>query len=253
MRKSGVQGFGWSRVDRSPRVNGVSALGLALAFAALAPASPACAQQSGRWVLSGGLAISVPQSEFADFVDDGFGIGTQLLYRADPAGVLSLRLDAAIVTYGRERLEAPLSRTVSRINVDVVTRNNILLAGLGPQLTLPAGRFRPYVNGAIGLGYFFTESEVKGTGNFLSDGFARTTNFDDVSFSYGGGGGLELGLHGGPHPLLLNMDFQYRNHGKTRFLRKGSIQEDGTGRVSFAPLEAEADLLLIRVGLSFGL
>ena len=108
------------------------------------------------------------------------------------------------------------------------------------------------MNGAVGLGYFFTESEVKGSGNFRFDDFARTTNFDDLSFSWGGGGGIEIGLRSGPNPLLLHFDAQYRNHGRTEFLREGSIEEDASGRVTFDPLRAEADLLLLRAGLSFG-
>lgn len=232
-----------------PLLAGLLLLPLLFLFGAPAPASA-----QSRWVVGGGLAVSVPRAELNDFIDEGYGVGGQLLYRLDPAGVLSLRLDGAAVTYGKESFRTPLSRTVSRVLVDVETRNSIALLGFGPQLTLPAGPIRPYVNGAIGLGYFFTESSVEDEGGFrLRDReIASTTNFDDLSFSWGGGGGIELAVGSGSHPLLLQLDVQYRNHGRTEFLREGSIEEDD-GRVTFDPLRAEADLLLVRLGVGVGL
>lgn len=235
-----------SRPGRVSRLAG--ALLLAVALLGL----PAAAEAQARWVAGGGLALSVPRGELDGLIDEGIGVGGQLLYRLDPAGALALRLDGAMVTYGRESFRTPLSRTVSRVLVDVETRNNIALLGFGPQLTLPAGRFRPYVNAAVGLGYFYTESEVKGSRNFRFDDFARTTNFDDLGFSWGGGGGLELGLRAGANPLLLVFDVQYRDQGRTRFLREGSIEETADGRLTFDPLEAEVDLLLLRLGVAVG-
>jgi hypothetical protein len=211
--------------------------------------SPASGQS---WLAGGGLALSVPQGEFGDRVDEGFGVGGHLVYLVDPYGVLGLRLDAAIVTYGRERFEVPLSRTVSRVRVDVTTRNNILLAGFGPQLALPLGAVRPYVNGSVGLGYFFTESSVGDDSGFYFDEFARTTNFDDLSFAYGLGGGLGIALRRGPNPLLLALDLQYRDHGETRYLREGSIEEDGFGGVFIHPLRSDAEVLVLQLGVSVG-
>lgn len=209
--------------------------------------------EAQRWSVGGGVAVSVPRGELDRHIDEGWGVGGQLVYRLDPAGVLGLRLDGSVVTYGRERIRTPLSHTVGRVLVDVETSNNIAVLGFGPQLTLPAGALRPYVNGAVGLGYFYTESGVRGSGNVRFDDFARTTNFDDLSFSWGGGGGLEVALGSGRHPLLLQVDAQYRNHGRTEFLREGSIEEDDAGRATFDPLRAEADVLLLRLGVSVGL
>ncbi len=216
----------------------------------LVAAGAAIAQS--RWHGGGGLTLAIPQGELADNVDTGFGLGGHLVYGLDPAGAVGLRLDAAVVTYGSERFRRPLSRTVSRVSVDVQTRNNILLLGFGPQLALPAGRVRPYVNGAVGLGYFYTESSVEGSGNFDFQDFARTTNFDDLSFAYGAGGGLGIALSRGRTPVYLALDLQYRAHGETRYLREGSIEEDGTGRVFITPLRSDADLLVAQLGISVG-
>lgn len=230
---------------------------LALGVLALLAGGPAWAQAgpggSSRVFLGGGVTVSVPRGEFGDFVDEGLGLGGTLRVGLDPAAILALRLDASVVTYGSERFTVPLSTTVSRVFVDVVTRNNIFLLGLGPQLGVPYGPLRPYLNGVVGLGYFFTESEVRGSSNPFFDDFARTTNFDDLSFAYGAGGGLGLALSGGRRPFLLVLDLQVRNHGRTRYLREGSITEDGTGRIFLDPLESDADVLLVQLGVSFGL
>lgn len=216
-------------------------------------AGPGAAQEPTRWFGSAGLALTVPSGELADQMDTGVGLGGQLLYRLDPAGALALRVDGAGVTYGSERGRAPLSPTVPRIEVEVTTRNNILVLGAGPQLTLPAGAFRPYLNAAAGLGYFYTESAVRGSRDHRRREFARTTNFSDTQLSYGVGGGLQLGLRPGRKPLHLELDVQYRRHGETRYLTEGDIREDETGRITIQPRSSDADLWVLRLGLSFGL
>lgn len=243
----------WRGRYARPRAFRSAAAGLAAAVALLASAPGGLAQGrdggGSRWVVGGGLALSVPQGELAEFIDHGLGFGGHVRYGLDRAGLLSLRLDASAVTYGSETFRVPLSQTVSRVLVDVTTRNSILLVGFGPQLTLPAGAVRPYVNGAVGLGYFFTESSVRGSGNLRFDDFARTTNFDDLSFAYGAGGGMAVALDR-RRRLFLVLDGQYRDHGRTRYLREGSVREDGSGRLTIAPLESDANLLLFQLGLA---
>lgn len=229
---------------------------LAASAACLTLPEPAAAQ--GRWFVGGGLTLAVPRGEFEGFVDEGLGFGGHVAYTFDRAGVAGLRLDASVVTYGSERFRVPLSTTVSRVRVDVTTRNNILLFGAGPQLALPAGPFRPYVNGQVGLGYFYTESSVRGSSRYFfddfgRDGFAQTTNFDDLSFAYGAGGGLGVALSRGGTPVFLTLDAQYRNHGRTRYLREGGIEEGADGRLFLRPLESDADVLILQLGVTVGL
>lgn len=206
-----------------------------------------------RWDLGGGLAVAVPQGEFGRFVDEGFGLALHAVYGLDRANVVGLRFDAGFVNYGNERFTVPLLPSTGRILVDVRTRNNIAMVGLGPQLQVPAGPIRPYVNGFVGLGYFFTESSVGGSSDWDHDGFASTLNFDDARFAYGAGGGLALRLGNGLRPIYLNFDAQYRRHGETEYLREGSIVDDGFGGTTIYPLLSEADFLLFQVGVSVGL
>lgn len=241
----------WRAARLASRVP-ASAAAVALSGACLLACSGRPLAAQNRWHAGGALTLAIPQGEFANNVDTGLGLGGHLVYGLDPAGVVGLRVDGAFVTYGSERFRTPLSRTVSRILVDVRTRNNIFMLGTGPQLALPGGALRPYVNAAVGLGYFYTESSVDGSANFAFDDFARTTNWDDLSFGYGLGGGLGIGLRRGRVPLYLALDLQYRHHGETRYLREGSITEDGAGRVFIDPLRSEADLLIVQLGVSVG-
>lgn len=206
-----------------------------------------------RWDLGGGLAVAVPQGELADFIDEGFGLALHATYGLDPQSIVGLRFEGGFVQYGSERFTTPLLPATGRILVDVRTRNNIGMLGLGPQLQVPDGPIRPYLNGFVGLGYFFTESSVGGSSNFEFDDFARTLNFDDVSFAWGGGGGLGVRLGNGFRPIYLNFDAQYRNHGETEYLREGSIVDDGFGGIIITPLRSEADFLLFQLGVSVGL
>lgn len=206
-----------------------------------------------RWELGGGLAVAVPQGEFGDYVDQGFGLGLHAVYGLDPSNVVGLRLEGGFVNYGNERFTVPLLPTTGRILVDVRTHNNIAMFGIGPQLQLPSGPIRPYVNGFVGVGYFFTESSVGGTANWDYSGFASTLNYDDTRFAYGGGGGVGVRLGNGFRPIYLNFDAQYRRHGQTEYLREGSIVDDGYGGTVIYPLLSDADFLLIQVGISVGL
>lgn len=205
------------------------------------------------WELGGGFAVAVPQGEFSRFVDEGYGLALHTTVGLDPTNVVALRFDAGFVTYGNERFSVPLLPSTGRILIDLNTRNNIGFLGLGPQLQVPDGPIRPYVNGFVGLGYFFTESSVRGSSNFEFDSFARTLNFDDVSLAYGAGGGLGVRLGNGRTPVFLNFEAQYRKHGKTEYLVEGSIIDDGFGGVFIDPLFTDADFLLVQVGLSVGL
>lgn len=206
-----------------------------------------------RWDLGGGLAVAVPQGEFADFVDEGFGLALHAVYGLDPSNTVGLRFEAGFVNYGNERFTVPLLPSTGRILVDVRTRNNIAMFGIGPQLQVPSGPVRPYVNGFVGIGYFFTESSAGGSANRHYDDFARTLNFDDASFAYGAGGGLGLRLGHGFHPVYLNFDAQYRWHGETEYLREGSIVDDGFGGTVIYPLLSDANFLFFQVGVSVGL
>ena len=204
-----------------------------------------------RWELGGGFSYVVPQGEFGDFVDDGYGFGVHAVYALDTSGAVGLRFDAAWVRYGSEHFGTPVYPAPCCGWADVGTHNNIGMFGIGPQLKVPSGPIRPYINGFVGLGYFYTETSINDPYYYGPD--ARYTNFDDTSLAYGGGGGLSMVLGHGRNPLAVDFDVQYRRHDDTEYLVEGSIWDDGFGGVVISPLYGDADFLMFSVGVSIGL
>jgi hypothetical protein len=204
-----------------------------------------------RWYLGGGLAYGRPEGEFADFVDDSFGGSIHTMVRLDERGILGLRLDGGFLVYGSETFRVPLSNTIGgRIRVDVNTTNNIAYVGVGPQIGLPTGRIRPYVNGYAGVAYLFTESSVRGSGS--GESFARTNNYDDATFSYGGGAGLYIPVRHGASPISVDLGVKYLNNGRAKYLREGDIEDGPDGTLFVNPVRSDTDVLAFHVGVSVG-
>jgi len=201
-----------------------------------------------RFEVGGSVNYGLPQGAFRQNVRQGFGVDGFFRWNFDSRGILSLRTDGAFLGYGRETKRVPLSSTIGgRILVDLTTSNNILHAGIGPQLTAPDGPFRPYVNGGIGFSYFFTTSSVEGSHD--NEPFASTTNYDDFTLSLTTGTGVLIPL-GVRRDVSLDLGVQYQNNGQVRYLRKGSIIDLPNGGIQITPIESEANLLSFRVGVS---
>lgn len=198
------------------------------------------------------LMVAQPLGEFDEYIDWGGGIGGEFLYAFDRQGALGMRVNLGLMIYGHETKRVPLSPTLGRIRVDVSTSNNIFVMGIGPQVMLPSGTVRPYLNGTVGLSYFFTRSSVEGSADL--EPFASSTNFDDATFAWQAGGGLYIPLRRGrKNPLSLDIGAQYHANGEARYLREGSIREDGTGEIFFDPIRSQTNLITYRVGITVGL
>lgn len=213
-------------------------------------AQQASSAEVGLW-----LAGSFPRGEFDDFVGTGFGVGGHLSFPISEPGWLRVRLEGGNVVYGREELTVPLSSTIRRVRADVTTTNNVSFLGIGPELARPVGSLRPSVHGLVGLGYLFTQSSVRGSSDdfFHRRGFARTTNFDDLTLALGVGGGLGIVLGPSARSPRLDVGVQYRFQGDARYLREGGIEERPDGSLLLRPIESDTDLLLLRAGVTFGL
>ncbi|HYJ80411.1 MAG TPA: hypothetical protein VEW03_12440 [Longimicrobiaceae bacterium] len=233
---------------------------LAAAALLLAAASAARAQEdvyapvnepTGGYA-GGSLIFARPQGEFGDFVQEGWGAGAHYLHRLRRDGLLAVRVDGSFLNYGHERFRVPLSPTIGgRVTVDVTTDNNIAFLGVGPQLGAPTGVVRPYVNGFVGVSYIFTSSAVEGSSS--AEPFANTTNFDDASFSYGGGGGVYVPVRRGPSPISIDAGLTYRRSGRAEYLLEGGITDNPDGSVTLSPVRSETDLLVFYLGVSVGI
>ncbi len=201
-----------------------------------------------RFQAGGHLNLALPQGEFNDFVDAGFGLGGWLGFNLDRQGTVAFKFDVNWLIYGSETIRRPLSPTVPFVTVDVTTRNNIYTMGAGPLLTLAHGSVQPYLSGTIGFSYFATESGVSGSNN--GEDFAESTNFDDVTFALVGGGGLRFRVSSGRTPVTIDVGAEYHRNGRANYLREGSITDNGNGTISFTPIQSETNLLLVKFGVS---
>lgn len=233
----------------------------AAVIVAAAGADPAGAQRVesqadtlGSPVVFGGVqaVYGRPVGEFREYVRHGAGLNATLFWTPRRDGPLAVRADGGFLVYGSERKRVCFSGTVGcRVELDLTTTNSIAYLNAGPQLMVPTGAVRPYVNGAIGFSYFATTSQVEGTRS--DEPFASTTNFSDLAFTWLGGGGMLIRLAGGRTPVFLDLGARYNANGQVEYLKRGDIQDNPDGTITFTPTRSEANLVTIHLGVSVGI
>jgi opacity protein-like surface antigen len=190
--------------------------------------------------------------EFRDHVRHGAGLNLNLVWTPRPAGPLGLRGDGGFLIYGSEKQRVCFSSTVGcRVQLDMTTTNSIAYMNVGPQLMVPFGPVRPYVNGGVGFAYFSTTSQLEGSRD--DSPFASTTNHDDITLAWLGGGGVLIPLSTGRTPVALDLAVRYNGNGRVEYLKKGDIQDMPDGSIGFTPTRSETNLVTFQIGLSFGM
>jgi len=190
---------------------------------------------------------SRPQGAFARRVGLGYGANGAYLFRLDDAGVLSLRADVGVMSYGGESRRSMLSDMVSdRVQVEVETSNYIVPILFGVQLARQNGAVRPYVNVGGGWQGFFTESSVRGTSNAFD--FASTTNHSAWAPAWVVGGGLAMPVYSGKTSVKLDLGAQYVAGGRAQYLTTGSIVDLPGGAIRVTPVESATHLVVVSVG-----
>lgn len=197
------------------------------------------------------LTVSQPLGAFNDFTGEGYGITGGFVWNLDRDRVFGIRVEGGFIQYGNETKHACLSSTIGcRIRVDVSTDNDIAFGGIGPQITVPAGPVRPYLNATAGFSYFFTQSSVSGRDDY--DDLFNTTNHDDAVFAMTGGGGFMIPLAMRRTPILLDIGVTYHRNGDASYLRRGSITDNPDGSIVITPIRSEANFITYRLGVTIG-
>lgn len=190
---------------------------------------------------------SRPQGAFKQNVGFGYGVDGAYLLRLDDAGIWSIRANVGVLAYGNESKRTPLSESVGgRIQVDVRTTNYIVPMSIGPQLSWPTGRLRPYVNAGIGGQAFITESEVEGAGDWAS--FASTTNHSAFAGMWAMGGGIYMPVYDGKKKVEIDLGMQYLSGARARYLAPGSIVDLPGAQIKVTPLESTTHQVIARIG-----
>ena len=226
--------------------------------AIVALAANAHAQASGepvaQWFLGIGGIVSEPRGQFAESVGTSPGLALNVRYSPPGTGGFGLRADFGFIRYGSNTQPACFSVTVGcRIQLDVVTANDILLFNLGPEWVLPGGPVRPYLAGNVGLAHFYTHSRVRGVDEYDEDGFGETTNLKDSSLAWRGGGGILVKLVRGEVSVDLDLAAFYHRNGVARYLTEVDIEDLPGGGIDMSPRRGDTNFLSFRLGVSFGL
>ena len=200
-------------------------------------------QLPSRFSIGGDVVMSQPKSEFADNVGRGYGFDVNGLFRVDRRGYFSIRGDIGTVQYGRERKDVSFFGITGRVDLELETTNNIWWFALGPQLMIPDGPFRPYVNAAFAYTDFSTTSTLTdpyGQFNPISNRNAHDGSYAGI---FGTGFLLPMGKS-----FSLNFGGRYYYGGRAEYLVKGDITDNPDGTITINPRNSKTDMVVWQLG-----
>jgi hypothetical protein len=202
------------------------------------------------WVTVGGdLVYARPYGEFGENVKQGFGLSAHGImgYAKSP---LKLRVDVNYLNYGNKSTRSAWSSPFfGPYWIDKTTRNNIFSMSVGPQLMVPTGPFRPYVNAQVGFSRYYTETSLDGVESTLFN--TTRTEANNVKLSYGGGTGVYIRLGSRSSSVMLHLGGQYLISGRTTYLTRDDIHPDeSTGLITTTPRTTDVRYLTYRAGVT---
>lgn len=193
-----------------------------------------------------------PVGDFGQMVDAGFGLELDGRFPIAADGAITLRLDGGFILYGHESRAVCFPPPIGcRVGAELNTSNTIGYLGIGPELTA-RGRVAPYLHAGIGLSYFATHSSLDGLDD--TESHFRTRNYSDLVTSGRVGGGVRFRVGAtSKGPVLIDIGATYHRNGVAEYLREGDIVDHPDGSIEIFPNRTEANLVLFRAGVSFGL
>lgn len=198
------------------------------------------------WGLAGiSLALAVPVGEFADHVGEGGGIDAFMAFNLDHLGMTALRIDGSLLAYGRATDRAYLDNPYY-VPVDVITTSWIVSLRAGPQITFGQGPVKMYGFGVAGFSVFTTTTAFSSY-NCGCGSYDEITEHDDLNLAWEAGGGFLIPL-GRRQRVLLDLGARYLSNGSAQYLPARFV---GSGTT--VPLESEANLVALHLGVTFAL
>ncbi|HZK78728.1 MAG TPA: outer membrane beta-barrel protein [Gemmatimonadaceae bacterium] len=233
-----------------------SILATLIAMSLVSIAASAQSRRTHRWetgpsrfTIVGDLLVAQPKGEFATQIDtQGFGGNVAGLFRLDREGIFSIRGDIGGMQYGSETLHVPYLPITGRVSLDVETTNSLFWGSIGPQITAPVGRFQPYINAAVGVMDFTTQTSVRGSDSDYE--YASTTNKDDATSAYIFGGGVYIPL-GRVNEWKLHVGARYFYGGEASYLKEGDIRDNPDGSITLFPRTSKTDQVTWQLGVSY--
>jgi hypothetical protein len=192
-----------------------------------------------------------PVGDFGRLVDNGFGLELEGRFPVTGDGALAIRVDGGFIVYGHESRAVCFPAPIGcRVGAELNTNNTIAFVGVGPELA-GQGPVSPYIHAGVGLSYFSTDSSLDGLDDWESH--FRTRNYSDLVGAARVGGGLRFRVGSTNRgPVLVDLGATYHRNGVAEYLRKGDIVDHPDGSIEIFPNRTEANLVVFRVGVSFG-
>jgi opacity protein-like surface antigen len=201
--------------------------------------------------------VGFPQKEFKENIENnGYGLSGYFLYNF-PYSPISIGAAAKYLIYGRESRREPL---IPPVYVDVTTTNSIFMGELMIRLQPPEGYVLPYIDGLMGFSYLTTDTKIEDEDDWDDEPIATSKIFDDLTFSYGIGYGIQFCLYKNPDVNNLDKDLmavyldiggQYLKGGIAQYLKEGSIEIDENDNVTYKIEESATDISILKIGVSF--
>lgn len=201
--------------------------------------------------VGGSFMIGSPQGDFRTNVDRlGYGIQLHgLLFSPDKERPFAIGINAGYLVYGSVSERRPwVGFPGVYLNLD--RTNSIANVHLLFQISPFNGDIRPYVEGLFGGAYIFTESSVKNENG--DNEIASSTNFDDFTWSYGGGVGMLICVSrnlGDVQKLFLDLKVRYMFGTEAEYLTEESVVINSNGDTIFRPQRSKTDLLTFHIGV----
>ncbi|MBD3287615.1 hypothetical protein GF337_02325 [candidate division KSB1 bacterium] len=202
-----------------------------------------------------------PRGEFNDNVDNtGLGLTGTFFYNIEHKP-LAIGASMGFLIYGHDTRTEPFSSAIPDVRVDVTTTNNILMGHLVLRAQSPeglgGGAIVPYFDAMFGFHFLYTETSVSDSDAFGSEeDIASSTNYDDFTMSYGGGGGFMIRVYDssrdakGIEAVYIDLGVHFLQGGEAKYLKEGDIDRSN-GNVTYNPSQSETDLLNFHLGVAF--
>ena len=201
------------------------------------------------------LVAGVPQNEWRkNLSEEGYGLMGHIgCFVGDTPFMIGT--DIGYMNYGTDKRRENFSYTIPDVSVDVRNTNNILMLHGFARIQPRKGFFRPYFEGLFGFKYLFTRTTIKE--HWYTEPIASYTNFDDFSPSWGVGVGADIGIWQGKRvarghgfvDVSLNLGIQQLWGSEAEYLKKGSIEQDPYGGITYHVLQSGTDMLVPKIGI----
>lgn len=208
----------------------------------------------------------VPLGDFDDNIDE-VGLGFLAFAGGRVPGLpLVLGTELGSLNFGSNVIleVTEIAIPVSALNVE--TNNNMYFGHLLARIQPAVGPVAPYAEGLLGLRYFRGDAKINSDffldfGDDLFDLYERRNglyvlaDFEDLAFSYGIGGGIDVDVYKGgtswderEATVSLNVGVRYLFGSQAQYLQSNSIRESDGG-ITFEVSRSRTDLIVPQFGL----